>query len=334
MSISFMALAWKADIPSGRKLVLLSLCDHANNEGECFPSVEAIAHKCSMGQRTVQQHIGELESAGILVRRFRQGRSTLYRLDPCNFCRAAESAGAQDSALLLAAVGAPPPQLLHATPAVPAPITISEPSMKSSSNRQAAPGTALPSAWTLPQSWEQWAMQAQSAWSAAQVQFVANKFRDYWIAMPGQRGIKADWFAAWRNWCRNEKPAVQNSHAAQAMRWAGAVLTKAGHEAPSIKPAPGESQAMFAARVMQHQAQDCMTATSPTPDATIAHTDVPTRSPVSPANRAAALDAARALKSRPARRHAQAYGLCAEVRPEKPFGPDLPLPTLFTGEIK
>ena len=60
MSISFMALAWKAAIPSGRKLVLLSLCDHANDQGECYPSVEALARKCSMGQRTVQQHIGEL----------------------------------------------------------------------------------------------------------------------------------------------------------------------------------------------------------------------------------------------------------------------------------
>ena len=86
MSISFMALAWKVDIPSGRKLVLLALCDHANGQGECYPSVETIARKCSMGQRTVQQHVGELESAGILVRRFRKGRSTVYRIALHIFC--------------------------------------------------------------------------------------------------------------------------------------------------------------------------------------------------------------------------------------------------------
>ena len=89
MSISFMALAWKVDIPSGRKLVLLAFCDHANGQGECYPSVETIARKCSMGQRTVQQHVGELESAGILVRRFRKGRSTVYRIALDIFCSTA-----------------------------------------------------------------------------------------------------------------------------------------------------------------------------------------------------------------------------------------------------
>lgn len=32
----------------------------------------------------------------------------------------------------------------------------------------------------------------------------AAQFRDYWIAQPGARGIKLDWPATWRNWCRNE----------------------------------------------------------------------------------------------------------------------------------
>lgn len=27
-------------------------------------------------------------------------------------------------------------------------------------------------------------------------------FRDYWIAQPGQKGVKADWPATFRNWCR------------------------------------------------------------------------------------------------------------------------------------
>lgn len=35
---------------------------------------------------------------------------------------------------------------------------------------------------------------------------VANRFRDYWIAMPGSKGRKLDWPATWRNWVRNEKP--------------------------------------------------------------------------------------------------------------------------------
>ena len=32
------------------------------------------------------------------------------------------------------------------------------------------------------------------------------RFKDYWIAQPGQKGVKTDWQATWRNWCRNAKP--------------------------------------------------------------------------------------------------------------------------------
>lgn len=31
------------------------------------------------------------------------------------------------------------------------------------------------------------------------------KFHDFWKAQPGQRGMKLDWDATWRNWIRNAK---------------------------------------------------------------------------------------------------------------------------------
>ncbi|WP_052750051.1 hypothetical protein [Gluconobacter oxydans] len=33
---------------------------------------------------------------------------------------------------------------------------------------------------------------------------VAEKFRDYWLGVSGERGIKLDWDATWRNWVRND----------------------------------------------------------------------------------------------------------------------------------
>lgn len=33
---------------------------------------------------------------------------------------------------------------------------------------------------------------------------VADRFRDYWVAVPGAKGVKADWAATWRNWCRRD----------------------------------------------------------------------------------------------------------------------------------
>jgi len=301
MSISFMALAWKADIPSGRKLVLLALCDHANGQGECYPSVEAIARKCSMGQRTVQQHIGELENAGIVMRRFRKGRSTVYQLEPRNFSSTSESAVPQESTLQCAASL----QLLHPTPANPAPISINKPSL----NHQVVRGTPLAPNWTLPEPWAEWALQAQPTWTAAHVRFVAEKFRDHWTAMPGQRGVKADWLATWRNWCRNEKPAGQNRLVTQGAWRSKANGAAAGNNAVTVKPLPGESLATFNARVTQ-TLEDGGSTVSPLalPTASV-HTAAPAKSLISPANRAAALAAARALKTHLVRRWEKANDL-------------------------
>ena len=37
-----------------------------------------------------------------------------------------------------------------------------------------------------------------------------NKFQDYWISQAGQKGVKLDWFATWRNWVRNTNAPKQN----------------------------------------------------------------------------------------------------------------------------
>jgi len=36
----------------------------------------------------------------------------------------------------------------------------------------------------------------------------AERFRDYWTAQPGSKGVKLDWTATWRNWVRNERPSL------------------------------------------------------------------------------------------------------------------------------
>ena len=121
-----MTLAWKSDLPSGRKMVLLALCDNANDQGECFPSVPMLAKKCSMGERTVQQHISDMEVSGILKREMRTGRSTIYHINPRNFCTPADFAPPQNLHHTPAESAPPPPQNLHHTPAESAPKTIKE----------------------------------------------------------------------------------------------------------------------------------------------------------------------------------------------------------------
>lgn len=39
----------------------------------------------------------------------------------------------------------------------------------------------------------------------------ASSFRDYWVAVAGAKGRKADWPATWRNWCRRDAERRQPS---------------------------------------------------------------------------------------------------------------------------
>lgn len=44
----------------------------------------------------------------------------------------------------------------------------------------------------------------------------AAKFRDYWISVSGSKGIKQDWPATWRNWCRSAFERIPASKAKQS----------------------------------------------------------------------------------------------------------------------
>lgn len=43
-------------------------------------------------------------------------------------------------------------------------------------------------------------------------------FVDYWIAQPGQKGVKTDWAATWRNWIRRKAGDTRPGHAAPQSR--------------------------------------------------------------------------------------------------------------------
>jgi len=45
-----------------------------------------------------------------------------------------------------------------------------------------------------------------------------DSFRDYWIAQPGSKGVKADWTATWRNWIRNTRVSTNSQPAKQARK--------------------------------------------------------------------------------------------------------------------
>lgn len=50
----------------------------------------------------------------------------------------------------------------------------------------------------------------------------AAKFRDYWVAQPGQKGVKLDWPATWRNWCRRAAEPKPGQQQLGGNAWDGA----------------------------------------------------------------------------------------------------------------
>jgi len=62
---------------------------------------------------------------------------------------------------------------------------------------------------------------------------VFEGFRDYWIAQPGQKGVKTDWDATWRNWVRRQQAPKKT--ALEERRNQMAELTR-GLSVPKPKP--------------------------------------------------------------------------------------------------
>ena len=99
MSVKLMSIAWDMDLPMTSKMLLLALCDHANDDGVCYPSQSKLAKKCSMGERSVIKHIKWLVDVGILTKERRQSttkrQSDLYQINLQGYCEPAQYAPAQ-----------------------------------------------------------------------------------------------------------------------------------------------------------------------------------------------------------------------------------------------
>lgn len=59
-------------------------------------------------------------------------------------------------------------------------------------------GCRLDPSWQLPKPWGEWAI--AKGLTEAETRNQAERFRNYWIAVPGAKGVKLDWEATWRNW--------------------------------------------------------------------------------------------------------------------------------------
>lgn len=232
MSIYLMTEAFKTAIPTTQKFVFVSLCDNANDQGECYPSVQMICQKTSLKERAVRAACKWLVEHGFMVAEHRKGSSNYFYIappetwnyepevvhNPCTKCTPASNAPLHEMQDTPASNAPPPLHNMHPTPARGAPITIIEPSIEPSRNHQRGRATRLPADWQPSVQDENY---CKSRRPDLNVQEVAERFRNYWHAKSGRDATKLDWSATWRNWVLNERqhyrPHQQRSTYEQTM---------------------------------------------------------------------------------------------------------------------
>jgi hypothetical protein len=68
-------------------------------------------------------------------------------------------------------------------------------------------GKRLANDFSFPKEWEEFCQTERPELSPVKT---FDQFKDYWIAQAGQKGVKLDWFATWRNWVRSTNAPKQN----------------------------------------------------------------------------------------------------------------------------
>jgi hypothetical protein len=87
MSIKIMSIVWdRGPENQAERFVLLALADYANDDGECWPSIEGVARKTCLTDRGVRKIMRRLEDTGWLSIEAGGGRKNcnLYRIKTLN----------------------------------------------------------------------------------------------------------------------------------------------------------------------------------------------------------------------------------------------------------
>lgn len=222
MSIRVMTWVW--DHSRSRKsdrLVLLAIADCCSDDGgNAYPSMTELVRKTGLSVRGVQTCIGNLTALGELRvhRNAGPGGCNRYRVTmtaPATIAGGATTAGVQPLRGVQrlrgqrvhppAGTAGDPPQPLRDPPATTAPGTVLEPSVEPSVVLSGADapaktkGTRIPANFSVTPEMVEW---ARTHAPNVDGRRETAAFVDYWLGMPGQRGVKTDWAATWRNWMR------------------------------------------------------------------------------------------------------------------------------------
>lgn len=181
----------------------------------CDPSIPGLAKDTGLNRSTVIRKLQYLEKIGKIeiIDRVKNGRQTTntYRLifaegwtqnkpDPTTDNRVVQPAHEEVEGSQRATGG-----VAHCDGGGgtlrPEPKDEPKENLKRESDDSSKKGSRLSENWTLPEPWGTWALKQNLLDKTIRSQ--ADCFRDYWISVPGQRGVKLNWEATWRNWIRS-----------------------------------------------------------------------------------------------------------------------------------
>lgn len=112
-----MSAVFDSNLPSTQRLVMLSLADHADDDGRCYPSISRLCKRTGLSERAVQSNLKRLQSDGYLTIKKNAGPkgSNVFFVHPT------PAANAPPQQMHPAANAPLPPQEMHPTPAADAP---------------------------------------------------------------------------------------------------------------------------------------------------------------------------------------------------------------------
>ena len=217
--MSVRALTWSFNLrlnDMAAKAALNALADHADEKGECWPSIARIALFCGCSDKTARRALKRLEDLGIIDRGTRSGQSDVYVLD---FLWTPPTEGVvkmTPSQIDHSQVDQPPLPICPDPP----PTLTGDPSQRGSrttKNRQLnRQGTTNEQRAKLPTDWRPSVDDRNYAIDKGlDPETVAAAFIDYFTEGRGRREPRTGpgWSRRWRVWCNTDadrKPARGN----------------------------------------------------------------------------------------------------------------------------
>ncbi|MBK8160860.1 MAG: helix-turn-helix domain-containing protein [Rhodospirillaceae bacterium] len=208
--------------------VLAALGTYADAGGVCFPSVSTIAARLGLSRRQIQRHLRAIEAAGYLITETRKRTDGMGGFGSNVYRVFTEGDASSDDAMLPENTPSDDGHGVTGRQAMRHPTAgmassegtiiassgdalmypLKEPTTKAPKVKgvasapptdKATRGSRLPDDWTPGEVGAAFAREL-----GLDPNRVFASFRDFWLGAAGAKGVKADWPATWRNWCRKE----------------------------------------------------------------------------------------------------------------------------------